>query len=411
MKFLIAIVIILGTALIGSKITFLKDQFSFGFKNILLTGTEYILIGLFLGNIGLGILDTQTLGKFKPFLIFGLAWTGYLYGMQFEIKQIKKLPKMYFTITAIQSIITFITVATSISLLFFLRSGLNLKEVLSISVILGIIALSTAQSALAVVNRYSLFKCRKLFDLLRYISSVDGLFALLFFSLFLSVSGPGPLITIAVMHALKWIFLTVFSGIIPALIFFLLNKSEYNHSEFILLLIGIIAFTGGYADHTGISPLISGLVAGIFIANTCKFRIRALTFLHSGEKAIYIILLLILGAGWNPDHSVYLYAVPIYIISRIAGKISGNFIAVKSFRSVFKIPPLIGLSLLSEGGISFGILVNFKLLYPETADKIIFIIIISALMFELLSPKLILTVCRGRIQKVIKPKGGISDEK
>ncbi|MCK5222629.1 MAG: hypothetical protein KAR14_13670, partial [Candidatus Aminicenantes bacterium] len=368
-------------------------------------------LGLLLGGSGLKILDADTIRKFQPFLIFGLAWVGYLYGIQFEIKLVMALPKKFFSITAIQAIITFIIVSLSMFTFFHLLSIISLEKAIIISIVLGITALSTAQSALAIANRNFKFKDQRLFDLLRYIAAVDGLFSMFFFSVFLAFTNPGTATIVPLLSALKWTGLTAFAALIPAMIFLLMNKTGYKHGDFLLLLTGIIAFTGGMSWQLGLSPLISGLIAGIFIANTCKFRIRALNFLSDGEKPIYIIMLIILGAGWDLGQKMSIAAVLIFIIFRTAGKVTGNFAAVKSFRSAFRIPPGVGFSLLSQGGISFGIIINFNIIYPELSTWIIYIILISTFFFELISPRLILASFQDRANQTSGPLSGEYDEK
>jgi hypothetical protein len=59
MKFLLALAILAGISVLGSKITFFKREFSLGIKNILLTGIEYIAIGLVLREGGIKILDSE----------------------------------------------------------------------------------------------------------------------------------------------------------------------------------------------------------------------------------------------------------------------------------------------------------------------------------------------------------------
>jgi len=56
-----------------------------------------------------------------------------------------------------------------------------------VSVVLGCIGSCSAQSAIAIVSQNHRFKNKELIDLLRYISSVDGVFALIFFSLALCI--------------------------------------------------------------------------------------------------------------------------------------------------------------------------------------------------------------------------------
>lgn len=402
MKFLIAIAIIAGIALIGSRITFLKKQFGLGIKNIFFTGTEYILLGLLLGSGFLNILDTETIFKFRPFLVFGLGWVGFLYGIQFEIKRVRDLPKKFFSITAIQALITFFLVSSSMFVLFYIRGALTVEKALITAIVLGITALSTAQSALAIVNKNFKFRDQRLIDLLRYIAGVDGLFAMVFFALFLAFTDPVFIGFSSLLSAAKWVGLTIFTAFIPTLIFLLMNRTRYKHQDFLLVLTGVIALTSGMASYLGLSPLLSGLLTGVALANTCKYRIRALNFLGEGEKPIYILMLIIMGAGWDITGSISISAVIIFIIFRTLGKVFGNFAAVKSFRSTFPIPSGLGFALLSNGGISFGIIINFMILYPGLSNHILYVVLISAFFFELISPRLII----GFFKERVNPQSG-----
>jgi len=93
MKLLLAIVLIALIALIGSRLTFFSRRLTMGLKNIIFTGTEYIFLGVVLGNYGLNLLDAETLKKLEPFLLFGLSWIGFLFGLQFEAKRLMTLPR------------------------------------------------------------------------------------------------------------------------------------------------------------------------------------------------------------------------------------------------------------------------------------------------------------------------------
>ena len=53
-------------------------------------------------------------------------------------------------------------------------------------------------------------------------------------------------------------------------------------------------------------------------------------------------------------------------------------------------PPGIGLGLISEGGLTIAIIINFRLLYPTVADSLTTIVILSVFINEFLSPRLIL---------------------
>jgi len=183
MKLLLAIILIGVIALIGSRLTFFSRRLTLGFKNIIFTGTEYIFLGFFLGSRGLNILDPLTLKQFEPFLLFGLGWIGFLFGIQFEVRRMRFLPRRYFSITAIQAAVVFVLVSAvswaGLAAFDLLPPGYSLFA----AVILGSAASCTAQSAIAIVNHNFRIENKGLLGLMRYISSVDGLFALVFFGL------------------------------------------------------------------------------------------------------------------------------------------------------------------------------------------------------------------------------------
>lgn len=390
MKMLFALVIILVISVSGSRITFLNRGLSMGFRNILLTGTEYIFIGVLLGGMGFNILDADALKKMEPFLIIGLCWVGFLFGLQFKVRQLKTLPRFYFAISALQAVVTFLFV--SVSLYFILKPHVALRGAGFVMVILtlGSSSSCTAQSALAIVGQNYKFKNKRLLDLMRYISGIDGFYALIFFAAAMSIF-PGAEITGFNLYAsIKWLLISVLLGIIPALIFISLSRTRFSQQEFFVFLIGTVIFCGGLVYQVRYSPLISGLVCGVFTANFSRHRLRALSEILHAEKSIYIILLLLFGAGWNFKADYILVVTVVYIAVRIFGKFLGTYLGTKIFKPGFHVPSTLGFGLMSEGGHAVAIIMSFKLLYPAIADPLITIVILSVIFNELVSPRLIL---------------------
>ncbi|MFH2132556.1 MAG: hypothetical protein ABIK68_19420, partial [bacterium] len=69
---------------------------------------------------------------------------------------------------------------------------------------------------------------------------------------------------------------------------------------------------------------------------------------------------------------------------------SSAWLAITVFKPLFKSPRSLGMGLISEGGLAVAITLEFYLLNPSLANTLISIIIISILVNELLSPRLIL---------------------
>lgn len=391
MKLLLAIVIILVVTVLGSRLTFLNRRLSMGFRSLLLTGTEYIFIGVLLGGMGLNVLDNDAINQMEPFLVFGLCWIGFLFGLQFKVQQLKKLPGYYFTISAGQALVTFLFV--SVSMYFVFRHYLDLPEpvLLMVAVTLGSAASCTAQSSLGIVGKNYKFKNRRLLDLMRYISGIDGFYALIFFALALGILPGGETAPFDLYASFKWLFASIAMGIIPALILISLSRVRFSQQEFFVFLIGTVMFCGGLSYQIRYSPLIAGLICGVVFANFCRHHLRALSEVLHAEKPIYIILLLLLGASWNFRLDFSLIITGVYFLVRVLGKFTGTFAASRVFKPDYHVPAGLGLGLISEGGLAVAIIINFKLLYPVIGDSLITVIILAVFANELLSPWLILS--------------------
>jgi hypothetical protein len=398
MKLLIAIAVIAVIAVIGSRITFYKRHHKPLLGNIILTGTEYILLGVVLGKMGFELLDSSLLKQLEPLSLFALCWIGCLFGMQIEVRQLRRLPEHYFSIAATQSFVTFLFV--SVAAFFTLNAVVALDSGvrLAIAVVLGSVACCSAQSVLSIVARNREFENQNLLILLRYISSLDGLFAMFLFSLAMCLFAGMTAQGFDPFASAKWLFFSVLSGVLPSLILIAISRSKFGHQEFLLFWVGTVIFCAGLAHTGGHSPLLAGLVCGIVVTNFCRHRHRALVLVMQAEKAIYIFLLLLIGAIWQFRFQTGLIVlVALYFISRIAGKVAGTFIATQRFSLPHTVPPHLGLGLVSEGGLAIAMVLSFRIAHPQPlSDDLVTMIIFGVLLSELAGPGLVQNVFATR---------------
>jgi len=389
MKELIVVTILIFVSLSGSRLSFFNRKISLGFKSIMFTGTEYILIGILLGNSGFQLIDSQTIKTFNPFLMFGLSAIGFLFGLQFNKEQLKKIPRYYFIISFVESFITFLTVSTLTYVLLGSFLKLDKNTLVFAALIMGSFSSTTAQSALAIINQNYRFKNIKKINMLRYISSIDGFYAICFFILSLSIFSNQDINQFSLSGSLLLMGFSIFMGIIPAIVFIIILRTKITKQEFFAILVGTVLFTGGISLQIHYSPLIAGFVSGILIANFCKHSLKALSVLIKSEKSFYIILLVFMGAMWNFDILSFI-AVVIYLVARTTGKALGSLLGLRMFCKKECFIFTTGFGLLSEGGISIAILMSFSFMYPNIANPLISILVISVFINELLSPYFIL---------------------
>jgi hypothetical protein len=393
-RLLLAIVIIAVVAVLGSRIISRGRRLPFGLTHLLVSGTAYIFLGLILGPKVLDVFDRPTLDQLQPALLFALAWIGFLFGLQFEIRQLRRLPRFYFSITAVQALVTFVTVTLPIYLLvqWFYPNSAPLF-LLAQAVILGSAACSSAQSALAIAAQSRTLANRPLLQLLRYVSSVDGLFGLSFFALaIIAMSGVGGSGS-PVAAVIQWILATLLMAGAPALILIILSRTRLVRQEFPLFLVGAVMLCAGMAHTMHHTPLISGLICGVLVANFSRHRLRALAVVMPSEKPIYLILLLIIGADWVISLDLTMVMLLAYFLLRLLGKLAGLSLATRIFRPQYPVPGLLGLGLASEGGLAIAIIVSYRLLHAgPVSDALVTIIIFSVLIGELLGPRMILAL-------------------
>jgi hypothetical protein len=170
-----------------------------------------------------------------------------------------------------------------------------------------------------------------------------------------------------------------------------LTSYRLSSEETLLVVIGGVAFGGGLALYLNLSPLLVNLISGMVIANVGRARARTgiRDVLLGGERSIYILFLVLVGAGWQVGSYQIVVLVLVYLIARTLGKTVGGYMSVRMLLPGSTFPRGLGLGLLSHGGIAVAIVVNLHQIYrSELTDLVISIVLIGMLASELVSPML-----------------------
>ncbi|MBC8231583.1 cation:proton antiporter [bacterium] len=388
MKLIIVVALIFLIALVGSRRTFARVKLPLGAQHIFLTGTEFIFVGLFLGGVFLNILDEKMIKELHPFLSLGLAWIGLLFGIQLDFRKLIRFPIQYFLVAMLQAIFTLLVVFFPFYFILdrFFPSESNL---IFVALVLSAAAAPTAQSALALVPRDDAQHGRRLMRLLRYVSGMDGLVGLvilgfvLCFSEFHTVGGEGFLAT------WQWLLISIGLGVVIGFIFHVLTSSRVASEELLLVVLGMIIFSGGIALYLNLSPLFVNFIIGMVIANLSHAKNRIASILLSGEKSVYIIFLILVGATWHLGSAWAFALAGIYFVIRLIGKICGGYLATRMFKTVLNVPASVGLGLVSQGGMAIVIVINFQQVYHSVLTNVVVtMVLLATLVNEIISPAL-----------------------
>ena len=376
---LILIVFIIGVAIAGSKLGFGKFKPFQWLSNLFQTGLIFILMGFLLGPHALNLLTPNINSQLDPLVIVVLSWIGFLYGAHLEWKRLKRFPLPLFTFTLWESFITIVFVLIVFIWGFSERFGTGYLNVIFPSVFLAITAGGTAPAAIFSMQGNK--SARGItYNTLQFVSSLDdipGLILLGVASAF-SLGGIGETLSLSILL----IILISVTGILFGLMLrWALPISPDGRVDFLLIL-ALVSVSGGVAAYIGMPPLIIGLIVGITFANFSPQKEKVYGALAEREHSFYVFFLILAGSMWNFDLKNLLLLLPLYIISRIIGKLIGTYSGQKIFMRDPRIKPSFGLGLFSQGGIAVAMIVSLT----EYRDTIMTIVIIAVFINEILAP-------------------------
>jgi len=398
MKVIVGILIILGISLVGARKSFTSIRFPFVVDSFFLTGTEFILVGLCLGHNFLNVLDEKSLASLAPFLSLVLGWIGLLFGMQVEFRKLRRFPPSHWKTTLVQSFVTmFLVFVVFHEILRRMHPGGSL-HVLAASWVLALTAGTTAQSVLVLVVEQMGRRRGKLIDLMRYMSSLDGVIGLVLFGILFCYAHPLTPGELGVAGFWQWLAITFGLGLITGFLFNSLVFVKLSDQELLLVVIGMVTFSGGIATCFGLSPLLVCMVMGIVIVNLSPARERVIATLAHGEKPVYLILLALAGAIWRIADPVFFLLAGLYWSVRLVGKLMGGYVAVHGFTGI-QSPRAVGLGLLSQGGVAIAMILNFKQAYASSLTSgVVTIVLLSVMANEVVSPYLAKRVLVGGLE-------------
>ncbi|MBL0716437.1 MAG: hypothetical protein JJV89_00160 [Desulfosarcina sp.] len=360
MKIIFAFLLIIFLAFSGYHLSFKNFKLPLFIRTFYLSGTEFLFLGFLIGPRLLNIIDNETVTALEPFTTFLLGWIGFLFGLQFEIKKLKRYPFEFLIGSILEGLITCIIVfAGSYFVLInmnFLEDNLLLPSILMLSAV----ASCTAPTGLALSTTRLIKKDNNTVKLLQYISSIDGLIALIVFALAFFCRTPFFPEAALFYDISTNAFLYLSASLGSVILFSILLSIRKDGSELILIAIGMVIFTGGTARVLNFSPLLINFLAGFSLINLTRNEDRLFAVFVSIEKPVYLLLLIFLGVSWNFATIWMLFPAAAYCILRFFGKLSGGYLITRMNSEMQKYPSLLGIGLLCQGGLPLAILFDFQ---------------------------------------------------
>ena len=391
MKIILAFVALVALALFGSRRVLAPGRLPLGTRMAFLAGIEFLLVGLLLGSSFLNVIDASALTALRPFLTVALGWIGFLFGLQFERHALGGLPAGLLGGALVQAVLTSGLVFVAMWLLLHNESSGGPAAAIAAAALAASAACS-GQSILALMRFRFPPARRRIRTALGVMAGLDPAVGVILLGVALALFGQPPPAGVLPPWAAS-LGLAICFGCLTAWIFVSLTLTHCTQAELLLYLLGTLALASGVALFLDLSAILVTFICGVVVANLARvrtIRLRAMELMVGGERFIYLVLLILVGALWKlPSPALALLAAAYFGI-RLLGKLAGGAIAARFQFDGSRPPYHLGLGLVSQAGMGVAILVDYALGRDEPLTTIVLSIgLLAILANELVAPRLI----------------------
>ena len=392
MKTLVVVGLIFTLSYLSTRVVFSTRLSLLGLRHLFFSGTEFLLLGYIIGPRGLGLIPQAIVESLDPLLHLCLGWAGLMVGLQFNRRMVLLYRRRRWIMGFAQALTTSAVAAAGAFLMWpLIFPDIDEEMRLRAAAILGVCAGPTAPSSIHYFSR--VFQIRgRVNRLLKFIAGVDAIPAILLLGV---AAGLLHVSTLGLGEGLpgwKWLLVGVFIGIVLGLLLTALVGLDFKSEELLLFVLGIVALASGLAQYLHLPAVFLSFFAGVTTANTAWHREEIHKLAAHAEKPIYLTFLVLTGTLIVLDDPRVLALALTLISLRLAGKIVGNL----PWRWLPFEPrarnPLLGLALLSQGGLTLVLAVDFLYLYSADLDRaettliVVSAVVVAVLANEVLSP-------------------------
>lgn len=371
---------------------------------VVVSGAEYLVIGLLLGPLVLGALSAERLDQFAPVTLLTLGFLGLTLGMRCHLLTLVQVPGSAWRLAFAQSFLTLATVAGAIAGLFVWRDGLPLAEALAPAIALGAIATVSLPAAVE-VGAKALGREGPTVQLLRTSALVDGLVGVCAFGMLLALNHSPVHGFDRTPTPTEWAVIATGIGVVSGALFHLFLGGETSADRTVIALAGATLLATGAAAHLDLSPLYSTTVMGVILVNTSSAQQRELLrgVLKRAERPLIYVLLVLAGAAWRPgtDLGVILPLLA-FLLMRAIGKVGGARLATRANGLMAAHGPDWGRALLGQGSLALALAFTWLRRDGAPMPHLIFSAAVAAMLVTDLSAA---RLVRSVLEPLLPPEG------
>ncbi len=257
-----------------------------GRRSPLLQGVGFLLLGVLAGGHVLGVLPRGIVIQLVPVVLVGIAWLGLLYGLQVDLRIVRRLRPWHRTTGVLLPLLPALGAGGLMA-----AAGATAPQAVLISAVASV----SSPRVLELLLHRRIPAERALVRLLRLVMAFSGIPAVLL------LAAGSTLLDNAPVSPAPALLLVLGFGALAGYALGVLTRRERERIRLIIVLLGTMAATAGAAAALGHSPLVPAALAGALVVNRTGFPHRLLRAAHDVESPLYIALLVLIGAAWIPS--------------------------------------------------------------------------------------------------------------
>ena len=360
----------------------------------------YIIGGLLIGPSFFNVIKSGEAATFNIINEVALAAIAFSVGSEFLLKDIKKSGKDVMIITLAE---VFGAVALVFLVTFFI-----FNQALEFSLVIASMSAATAPAGILMVVRE--LKARgPLVNTILPVVAIDDAVGIVVFSIFLSIAKLTSGVGTFSLFQFIWAPLyevggsLILGGILGFILSYIAPKAK-SREELLSLVLGFIIIATGMSNFFAFSPLLTSMMLGGVLINMMQNANRVFNLIDEFTPPVYLLFFTIAGASLDISvlSKVGLLGLG-YILARAGGKIIGATLGAKYVKAKPKVTKYLGMSLLTQGGISIGLSMIVARELPQYSEAIITVILFSVLIYEIAGPIL----AKIAIQKAGEENGAL----
>ena len=348
--------------------------------------TLLILLGVAAGPVGFDVLPPDRERWFPVAATVALVMIGFLLGGELSGSTLREFGGRIFVLAGIEASTTAGVVAAGLAL-----TGQPASLVLPLA---GIAAATAPAATLAVIRETSGDRRREseFVRVLKGVVAVDDVLGIVIFSLLAvtasilaGAGGEMGLLWTATRELGGALLLGVALGVPTAYLSGRIRSGEALLEE----ALGAVLVCAGLALWIEASPILSALVLGLVVGALARHHERPFHEIERIEWPFLVLFFILSGATLEVDAVLGIGVTgAAYVALRAAGKVVGSWTGGLVVGLEPSSRRWLGPALMPQAGVALGLALAARVRFPETGERILTLIVVSTVVFELSGPVL-----------------------